>query len=73
MNPLDILAHKMKWLPGFQVPIHTDLEYLAKDIVKQIPKQQWHRRKHTAPYEHTYFFETFESKQRFENEIRKKS
>ena len=70
MTPQQITDHKNKWMPGYEVRLHSDLESSGKDWCKQVmPKESWHFVKWTNVYEHTFRFEFIEAAQNFQMEF----
>lgn len=57
MTPQEIFEYKMKWMPGHEVRIHSDVYDEAVAWCKQW-LQPWHWKvtKWTYPYEHTFHF-----------------
>ena len=59
MTPQEVHDHKMKWMPGIEVPVHSDRAMVAKDWCKANLKQhQWRLKTYTDVYEHTFHFES---------------
>ena len=58
MTPIEIHEYKMKWLPGVQVAVHSDLRSEAKDWCKLwMNPIHWKHTKWTDVYEDTFHFE----------------
>ena len=70
MTPQQIDDYKRQWMPGYTVRLHSDLESQGKDWCKRVlAKEQWHFRKWTNVYEHTFQFENIMAAQNFEMEF----
>ena len=58
MTPQEIFEYKMRWSPGYSVPIHSDLDWKAKDWCrKNMDRHRWSMDTWTNNYEHTFRFE----------------
>jgi hypothetical protein len=58
MKPQEIFEHKMKWKPGFQLKVHSDIRWTVKDFCKHyFAKQNWELKEYTDVYEDTVMFE----------------
>ena len=58
MTPQEQHDHKLKWLPGYPVRLHSDLDNLGKAWCrKNIERHQWSFTIYTNVYEHTFHFE----------------
>jgi len=71
MTPQEISDHKMRWMPGHEVIVHSDLRDHAKDWCKTKLKMweykivQW-----THPYAFTYRFEHEHNAKEFAQEFK---
>jgi hypothetical protein len=73
-TPQEIFDYKTKWLTngGKPVPIHSDMEFEAKQWCKaNLQPHEWGFVKYTQMYEDTFWFETLEASQKFEEEFSK--
>lgn len=69
-TPQDIHDYKTKWLPGYTVAVHSDLDSQCKDWCKaNLEKQQWKQTRYTHVYAHTYHFETPQIAEQFVEEF----
>jgi len=58
MTPQERFDYKMKWMPGIEVPVHTDCETRAISWCKyNIENHEWTRKRYTDVYECTFHFE----------------
>jgi len=58
MTPVEIFEYKLKWLPGYQVAIHSDLRHQAIAWCKQwMNPIHWKHTKWTDVYEDTFHFQ----------------
>jgi len=70
MTPQQVDDYKRQWMPGNTVRLHSDLENEGKEWCKQnCSKEEWHFRKHTNVYEHTFQFENVMAATKFEMEF----
>jgi hypothetical protein len=70
MTPQEISDYKLKWLPGYSVRLHSDLDWTGKDWCrKNLERHQWSFKPWTAVYEHTFYFEDQKAAQNFELEF----
>lgn len=70
MTPQQISDYKRQWLPGYAVRLHSDLRLEGKEWCKRNCRQEeWHFRKYTNVYEHTFEFENIMAAQNFEMEF----
>lgn len=70
MTPQQIFDYKHKWLPGYQVIVHSDLRDHAKDWCKRnLEKCEYHIVPYTHVYAFTYYFENKHIGQQFEEEF----
>ena len=59
MTPIEIHEYKLRWFPGYSVPIHSDHSDLAKTWCrKNLSRHQWSMTTWTNVYEHTFHFES---------------
>ena len=66
MTPQEINDYKLKWLPGYTVRLHSDLDWKGKDWCrKQLERQAWSFTAWTYNYEHTFHFENQSTAQTF--------
>ena len=71
MTPQEIFEYKLKWKPGYEVKLHSDLRRQAIDYCKiQMFKQQWDIVKFTNVYEDTFVFEYRQDAQSFANHFK---
>lgn len=62
MTPQEIFDYKLKWAPGFEVGVHSDLDVKCKDWCrKNLNRQEWAMDTYTDVYEHTFRFEKSEN------------
>jgi len=58
MTPQQIFDYKNRWMPGFEVTLHSDLEREGKDWCKRLMgKESWHFKSFTNIYQHSFYFE----------------
>jgi hypothetical protein len=58
MTPQEQHDYKLKWLPGYPVRLHSDLDVQGKTWCKRnIERHQWSFTTYTNVYEHTFYFE----------------
>ena len=70
MTPQQIHDYKLKWMPGYPVRLHSDLDVQGKDWCrKQLERHQWSFTAWTDNYEHTFYFEDIRAAQNFEMEF----
>lgn len=70
MTPQEIAEHKMRWLPGYSVRLHSDLDVQGKDWCrKNLERHEWSFKAWTAVYEHTFYFENVLAAQNFAMEF----
>jgi len=66
MTPQEILDHRLKWLPGYSVIVHSDARGKAVDWCNDnIQKQSWKLARFTSVYEDTFRFETHLAAEKF--------
>lgn len=71
MTPQEITDHRMRWRPGHEVIIHSDLQYDATSWCKDNLKQwEWSMTKWTHVYAFTYQFEHEHHAEEFRLEFR---
>jgi len=59
MTPQEIFEYKQRWLPGYAVRLHSDLDWKGKDWCRRrIPREAWSMTTWTNVYEHTFYFES---------------
>lgn len=67
MTPQEIAEYKMRWMPGFSVRLHSDLDWKGKDWCrKHFERHQWRMTAWTNIYEHTFHFEEEQAARQFE-------
>lgn len=72
MTPIEIFEYKLKWKPGYQVRLHSDLRMQGKDYCKvQMFKHQWDIAEYTDVYEDTFYFEYRQDATAFKNNFKK--
>lgn len=70
MTPQEIADHKLKWMPGHSVRLHSDLDVAGKDWCrKNLERHEWSFKTWTAIYEHTFYFENVLAAQNFTMEF----
>jgi hypothetical protein len=70
-TPQEIADHKMRWLPGHTVIVHSDLDWKCKDWCrKHLHRSEWSMSKYTHVYAHTFHFELNEYAYNFSNEFK---
>jgi hypothetical protein len=70
MTPQEISDHKLKWMPGHSVRLHSDLDVAGKDWCrKNLERHEWSFKAWTAIYEHTFYFENIIAAQNFAMEF----
>lgn len=70
MTPQEIADHKLKWMPGHSVRLHSDLDVAGKDWCrKNLERHEWSFKTWTAIYEHTFYFENVLAAQNFAMEF----
>ena len=68
MTPQQICDYKMKWLPGHIVLTHSDDDCRARIWCKEHTSiEQWKFTPWSAPYEHTFHFESEDLANKFSN------
>ena len=66
MTPQEISDYKLKWKPGFQVDVHSDLHIDCKYWCRQkLERWEWSMNTWTGVYSHTFYFEKQEHADRF--------
>lgn len=66
MTPQEISDYKLKWSPGYQVGVHSDLDVDCKQWCrKNLQRQEWSMETYTDVYEHTFRFENEETAKQF--------
>jgi len=69
-TPQEITDYKQQWLPGHPVRLHSDLEDKGRTWCKRcLDKWEWHYKRHTNIYEHTFYFESIYAAQNFAMEM----
>lgn len=69
-TPQEITDYKQQWMPGHSVRLHSDLEDKGRTWCKRcLDRWEWHLKKHTDVYEHTFYFENIYAAQNFEMEM----
>jgi len=72
MTPVEIFEYKMKWMPGYTVPFHSDCRSQAVLFCKKkFEKHQWAHTTYTDVYEDTMCFESDVSAREFQAFIEK--
>ena len=71
MTPQEQFEYKLGWMPGYQVRIHSDLDWKAKQWCKRMlePKDVGYTT-FTDVYEHTFHFKDIMAAQNFEMEFK---
>lgn len=70
MTPQEIADHKMRWMPGHSVRLHSDLDVQGKDWCRRnLERHEWSFKTWTGVYEHTFYFENILAAQNFEMEF----
>ena len=70
MTPIEIREHKLRWLPGFTVRLHSDLDIQGKTWCRRVlERHQWSMTQWTDVYEHTFHFEKEEFAKEFKDEF----
>lgn len=58
MTPQEISDYKMRWKPGIQVDVHSDLDVQCKTWCrKNLSRWEWSMNVYTYVYAHTFYFE----------------
>ena len=58
MTPIEIFEYKLKWLPGYQVTLHSDLRQRGLGWCRQgLNSIHWKHTLWTDVYEDTFHFE----------------
>lgn len=71
MTPQDKFDYKMRWWPGHQVRIHSDLDWKARQWCKRtLESEDVGFTSFTDVYEHTFHFKDIKAAQNFEMEFR---
>lgn len=66
MTPQEQHDYKLKWLPGYPVRLHSDLDVQGKTWCKRnVERHQWSFTTYTNVYEHTFHFELEEHANEF--------
>ena len=69
MTPQEQHDYKLKWLPGYPVRLHSDLDVQGKTWCKRnVERHQWSFTTYTNVYEHTFYFELEEHARLFEQQ-----
>ena len=76
MTPLEISEYKMRWKPGFQVDVHSDLDVQCKAWCRgNLNRWEWSMDTYTDVYSHSFYFEeeqaAAEFKRKFERWVDK--
>ena len=71
MTPQEIFDYKLKWMPGYTVPIHSDLRSEGVKWCKKLDHHEWNHTKYTDVYEDSFYFESKNIGQQFEEEFYK--
>lgn len=70
LTPQQITSYKHRWLPGYMVELHSDLESRGKEWCKrQCLKEEWQFKSWSDIYYHTFCFENIKAAQNFEMEF----
>lgn len=71
MTPQEIIEYKLTWKPGFEVVVHSDLDWKCKDWCrKTLDRHQWSMDNYTHVYAHTFRFEHEEHADAFREEFK---
>lgn len=58
MTPVEIFEYKLKWLPGIQVTLHSDIRQRGLDWCRAwMNPIHWKHSQWTGPYEDTFHFQ----------------
>ena len=58
MTPLEISEYKMRWKPGYQVDVHSDLDVQCKAWCRgNLNRWEWSMDTYTDVYSHSFYFE----------------
>ena len=69
-DPRYIFEYKLKWMPGVEVVVHSDLRDHAKDWCKNnLERWQYQIKEWTHPYAFTYRFEHQKLADKFSKEF----
>ena len=68
MLPIEIFEYKRKWMPGYEVKLHSDLRGSAKSWLKRLKKQEYEYKELTDNYQDTIYFENPVIGQQFESD-----
>jgi hypothetical protein len=72
MTPQQISDYKMRWMPGYTVRLHSDLDVRGKEWCRrELERHQWSFTAWTYVYEHTFHFEDILAAQQFATEFEK--
>lgn len=70
MTPQDIFEYKLRWHPGHEARVHSDLDIQAKTWCRRnLERHQWAVATYTDVYEHTFMFEHIHSAKLFAQEF----
>lgn len=70
MTPQEIFDYKLRWKPGYEIALHSDLDIQGKSWCRRnLEPHKWSFTAWTAVYEHSFFFEDTATAQQFEMEF----
>ena len=71
MTPQEIHDYKVRWMPGYPVRLHSDVDAKGKTWCRRnLERHQWSFTSWTHVYEHTFHFEDSLAAQNFEMEMK---
>ena len=70
MTPLEISEYKMRWKPGFQVDVHSDLDVQCKAWCRgNLNRWEWSMDTYTDVYSHSFYFEEEQAAAEFKHKF----
>ena len=72
MTPLEISEYKMRWRPGYQVDVHSDLDVQCKHWCRgNLNRWEWSMDTYTDVYSHSFYFEEEQAAAEFKRKFAK--
>ena len=66
MTPQEIAEYKMRWKPGYQVDVHSDLDVQCKHWCRSnLNRWEWSMDTYTDVYSHSFHFENLNTAHAF--------
>ena len=71
MTPQEIAEYKMRWRPGYQVDVHSDLDVQCKRWCRgNLNRWEWSMDTYTDVYSHSFYFENMNDAYAFTNKFK---